>query len=112
MSRPAYIYLKYCAQLELYKIGVSVNSEKRNISLQTGNPFEITTKEVFFSKYPYKVESAIHKELKSFKKTVNDIKLKGEWFNLPDEIASQFILKCYNVESSIDFLKKSGNIFI
>lgn len=112
MSKSAYVYLKHCPDLELYKIGVSLNYKKRNKSLQTGNPFEIITKEVFFSKYPYRVEMALHREFKCQKKSVDDVSLKGEWFLLTQNQVNNFISKCEAIENSIDFLVNAGNVFI
>ncbi len=112
MSNSAFVYLKYCPQLDLYKIGVAKNYNQRNKGLQTGNPFEIITRHVFASKYPYKVEAAIHREFVGFKHSVDDVKLKGEWFNLTNEQVDKFLIKCENIERSIDFLVDSGNEFI
>ena len=108
----AYVYLNYCPQLELYKIGVSINYQQRNISLQTGNPYEIITKEAFYSKYPYKLESVLHRDFKLYKTNMDDIKLKGEWFNLPQNIVSEFLEKCEIIENNFVLLLNAGNFFI
>jgi hypothetical protein len=108
----AFVYLKYCPQLDLYKIGVSKNCKQRNKTLQPGNPFEIVTQHAFESKYPYKVESIMHREFAAYKRSIDDVKLKGEWFNLSFEQADKFISKCENIERSIDFLVSSENYFI
>ncbi len=110
--KSAYVYLQYCPDLELYKIGVSVNYKQRIKSLQTGNPFEIITKETFYSKYPYKVESALHREFNCQRQSLNEIKLKGEWFLLSAEQVNNFLLKCESIEKNIEYLVNAGNIFI
>lgn len=109
---PAEVYLKYCSQLDLYKIGVSKSSKKRNKALQTGNPYEIITKFTFQSKYPYKVETSLHREFKSYKTDVNDVKLKGEWFKLDNTQVNNFLMRCKTIESNIQILVDSGNHFI
>ncbi len=108
----AQVYLKYCSAVNAYKVGVSKNSKKRNKALQTGNPYEIETKFLFFSQFPYRVETALHREFKPYKKDINDIQLKGEWFNLNDNQVNSFLTKCELIESNIKFLVESGNYFI
>jgi len=110
--KPAYVYLKFCPQLELYKIGVSVNYQQRNVSLQTGNPYEIITKEAFYSKYPYRVEMVLHRDFKSYKTSVDDVKLKGEWFNLPKELVDSFLSMCEKSEKNFQILVNSGNLYV
>lgn len=112
MHKPSFVYLKHCAALDAYKIGVSINAKKRNKSLQTGNPYQIDTLYVFESKYPYKVETILHREFHLKKTDVNEIKLKGEWFNLNVEDVSDFLNKCISIEKNIDFLLEYNNCFI
>lgn len=109
---PAYVYLKYCSALDLYKIGVSKNSNKRNKALQTGNPYEIETIFNFFSKYPYRVETSLHREFGTCKKNIDNDKLKGEWFNLSMEQVNNFLNRCVTIENNITFLIENGNHFI
>ena len=110
--KPAEVYLKYCPILDLYKIGVSFSSKKRNPGLQTGNPYEIITKFIFQSKYPYKVETSLHREFNSYKTDVNDVKLKGEWFKLDNAQVNNFLIRCKTIESNIQMLVDSDNYFI
>lgn len=112
MNKPSVVYLKYCAVLDVYKIGVSVNVKQRNKGLQTGNPYQIETMYVFKSKYPYKVETILHREFQLKKTDVNDNKLKGEWFNLDSADVKGFLDKCISIENNIDFLLEANNFFI
>lgn len=106
------IYLMYINELNFYKIGVSKNSKKRLLQLQTGCPYAIEIKEIFKSRYPYKTESILHRKFKSYKADVNEIKLKGEWFCLTSEQVDLFLHDCIDIEYDIDFLIKSENKFI
>ena len=106
------VYLMYINELNLYKIGVSKNTKKRIKHLQTGCPYLIEIRHVFKSKYPYKVELALHNELRAFKVNIDDVKLKGEWFNLEFEHVNNFNKKCSVIEKNLDFLIDSGNKFI
>lgn len=109
---PAEVYLKYCSQLDLYKIGVSKNSKKRNKALQTGNPYIIETLHIFFSNYPYRLETSLHQEFKTQKIDVDENILKGEWFSLSKEQVSKFLNRCITIENNIKFLIDNGNYFI
>jgi len=110
--QPAYIYLKFCSELNLYKIGVSKNLKQRNSALQTGNPYEIETLFNFLSSFPYRVETSLHKKLQAYKTDVNNTKLKGEWFNLTNDQVDNFYKDCQQIEQNIKFLIDSGNHFI
>jgi len=112
MSPPGYVYLKYCSELDLCKVGVAKNDEIRTKSLQTGNPYKIETINIFYSEYPYKIESNLHREYSCYKKDINNIKLKGEWFKLSDSQINEFVDKCKFLESNIKFLIESNNPFI
>lgn len=106
------IYLMYVKDLNAYKIGVSKNSKKRLKQLQTGCPYNIEIKHIFFSKFAYKVESILHREFNTYKIDIDEKKLNGEWFILTSDQVSNFINRCQLIESNIDFLKKSGNVFM
>ena len=117
MSKKSYkIYLIHCEHLNSYKIGVSVNPEKRIKQLQTGTPYELNIVQIYESKYPFKVEKTLHKNFFS-KKITEDFQfnfelLKGEWFNLSPSEASNFTVFCKKIEETIDALKMAGNPFI
>src|SRR3972149_2350495 len=110
------IYLIFCKTNNLYKIGVSVNKNKRLKQLQTGNPYEISIITTYDSKYPFKVEAILHSMFIS-KKTPDNFQydfelLKGKWFNLSSEDVLEFINSCKKIEETIDNLKIAGNPFI
>jgi hypothetical protein len=115
-KKPRKIYLIYCKNINLYKIGLSVNPEKRLKQLQTGTPYELNIVSLYDSKYPFKTESILHKSLIS-KKVAEDFQfnfeyLKGEWFNLSSDEILNFCDYCKKIETNIDALKIAGNPFV
>ena len=110
------IYLIHCKFIDLYKIGVSVNPDKRIKQLQTGTPYELSIITIYDSKFPFKVESILHNTFQSKKTTENfqfDFEwLSGEWFNLSATDVLGFLDSCKRIEQMIDNLKMAGNPFI
>ena len=74
----------YCVECQgYYKFGVTSNAmKKRLISLQTGNPFDITIIWVARSNKIRKYERQIHKIIKSSHH-------RGEWYDIPQILAKQ-----------------------
>ena len=110
------IYLIYCKFIDLYKIGISINPEKRIKQLQTGTPYELLIITTYDSKYPFKVEKILHNTFVS-KKTPDNFKydfewLSGEWFNLSTNDVLGFTDSCKKIEETIDKLKMAGNPFV
>lgn len=115
-KKPVKIYLIFCKTINLYKIGVSVNPEKRIKQLQTGTPYELCAVNIYESKYPFKVEKILHNSLVS-KKTPDNFQydfelLGGEWFNLSATDVLNFSHRCKKIEERIDGLKTAENPFI
>jgi len=110
------IYLIHCKIINFYKIGISVNPQKRLKQLQTGTPYELSVVYIHESKFPFKVEKILHNSLSSKKVTENykyDFeKLKGEWFDLSAGDILSFKQNCVKIEGLIENLKKSGNPFV
>jgi len=100
-----YVYLIRNEESGNYKLGVSKHPEKRLKALQTGNDEELTLIERFPSKFPTKVETALHNKYAPNRK-------RGEWFNLYLENELTFISECVKIEKNIEYLFKNGNIFI
>jgi hypothetical protein len=110
------IYLIHCKNINLYKIGISVNPEKRIKQLQTGTPYELSIISIYNSKYPFKVEKILHNTFVS-KKTPDNFQydfelLSGEWFNLTAEDVINFSDSCKKIEDTIEKLKIAENPFI
>lgn len=110
------VYLIYCKFMNLYKIGISINPEKRIKQLQTGTPYELSIIAVYESKCPFKVEKILHNTFLS-KKTPDNFKydfewLNGEWFNLTTQDVVDFVSCCENTEKRISNLKMAGNPFV
>lgn len=100
-----HVYLIQSLEEGYYKIGISKNPKKRLKQLQTGNSSELKLIYSYPSEYANKIEKSLHGLLSHCKK-------EGEWFELSliDELS--FDVKCKQIESNINFLKKSGNVFI
>ena len=100
-----YIYLIQSLENGYYKIGVSKHPTRRLSALQTGNSSELKLIYSYPSEYANKIEKSLHGLLSHCKK-------EGEWFELSlvDELS--FDVKCKQIETNIDVLKKSGNVFI
>jgi len=90
---------------KIYKIGYTKRSvEKRVKEFTTGNSNDFTIEQVFTcDKYGTKIEALLHKRFST-------CKIKGEWFNLTDDDASNFILTCEKIESNFKALE-SNDIF-
>lgn len=104
MSRPGYVYLLRIPETGVYKIGVSIDVEKRIKQLQTGNTEEITLVNKFYSNYPYKIESNLHRRY-------GVQAIKGEWFYLEQKDVDTFIQNCTTYERGFKALDEMGNVF-
>lgn len=106
---PGYVYL-ICdwERPELYKIGVTTGNdvEGRRNELQTGNASTLHVCQYFRSRFPFLLESHLHR-LFATKRT------RGEWFTLTDEEALAFVETCRRIEENLacavdgnEFLRK------
>lgn len=84
-----YIYLILCKGTNYYKVGYTKSKPYSRLGeLQVGCPYELILKIYFEKENPIKVESAFHKRFK-------DYLIRGEWFNLDENIytaAKKFLL--------------------
>lgn len=100
-----FIYLIQSLENGYYKIGVSKHPQKRRSGLQTGNPSPTKLIEVYQTEYANQIERALQRRYAHFHK-------EGEWFDLSITEEVRFKDECRKIEESIEFLKKSGNVFI
>lgn len=92
-----YVYLIEDRNNNSYKIGVTKGDpEKRLKKLQTGNSSKLELKYLYECKYPYRLETMLHKHYKPF----NEL---NEWFSL--ENPNEFLNKCVELNNIIDSLK-------
>ena len=112
MDSPYEVYLMYSSGVDAYKIGVSKNSEKRIIQLQTGCPYQIEIRSIFKTQRPFKVETALHNRYQQYKRNYDGDHISGEWFQLPISEVAGFLAACTEVEERLEFLAESGNPFI
>lgn len=92
------VYLINIDGTNQYKIGMtSRNIETRFQELKTGNP-NLILKETYSSENFAKIETILHRQFK-FKK------IEGEWFQLDEDTANNFIAECDKINSRIELLK-------
>ena len=106
------LYLIRIPELNISKIGVSENPNKRIKQLQTGCPYKLEISKVFESKYTTKVETTLHSRFSHFKVDEEIHNLNGEWFCLPIAEVVNFLDICKTIEISFDLLRESENPFI
>ena len=99
------VYLIQSLEEGYYKIGVSKNPKKRIKQLQTGNSSKLKLISSYPSEYANKIEKSLHNILSHCKK-------EGEWFDMSLADEYSFAVKCKQIETNIDILKKSSNVFI
>ncbi len=88
-----------------FKIGVSKNPKQRIKAVQTGNESKLKLLATYPSEYAHKIERTLHRQ---YSHHIGE----GEWFDISLVEALSFDENCKKIEASIDFLKKSGNVFI
>lgn len=107
------LYLIHIPDLNLQKIGIGRNPEERLKQLQTGCPYKLEALYSVDSKYPTRIEKALHKKFNHRKILDGGLNfLKGEWFNLDINEILKFTEICEELEGKIDFLKKEKNPFV
>lgn len=106
------IYILFISELNVCKIGISENVERRIKQLQTGCPYKIDVVKTFNSPISSKIEKVIHRSYTSNKVDENEYNLMGEWFNIPVTEVLSFENKCREIEDRINYLKSSGNPFV
>lgn len=100
-----WLYLINESDTNNYKIGVTKAKSigRRQLELQTGNSKELILCRKFQTDTPYKLENMLHNYYSNFK-------VKGEWFDLTDEQAIEFVNICKQKQNIIDYLLKE-NVF-
>lgn len=107
------VYIFEAEEKGIYKVGVSKNAKKRLKEVQTGCPFKLKIKETFDSKYAYKIESNLHRVLKSKKEPSFELEddFIGEWFKIDEEFLLSFKKICETSHKAFSSLEKGGNPF-
>lgn len=106
------IYVLFIHELNICKIGISNNVEKRIKQLQTGCPYQISLVKKIKSSQPSKVEKVLHRIFSSNKIDHAEYNLVGEWFSIETERLLEIDVMCENIEKDIGFLKEKGNPFV
>ena len=103
-----YLIVEWGSEPERYKIGISKNDPKLRLKThQTSNPHELVLLRKHQSEYYTKIETVMKRDYFKYN-------LEGgtEWFQLPPEIASNFIKECKRIEDVFISLKEFGNPYI
>lgn len=86
--------LVYLIQSDIfYKIGYTIDLDKRLRSLQTGNPKPLTVAAVVEIDHPARLENELHRMFRH-------LQISGEWFRLDDEYVQQ--CKEYMINAAIN----------
>lgn len=94
-TRGGYIYLIENTETLEYKIGITRNDpEKRLKQLQTGSAAILDLKAWFHTKYPYRLESILHKNYAPSH-------VHGEWYALTSEQVENFLVVCTKNDQAI-----------
>jgi|TARA_Y100000385_G_scaffold47083_2_gene43701 hypothetical protein len=103
-----YLITDWSSVPEKYKIGITKNSPNDRLkSLQTGSSGELVLLKTYESYNYRKIESALHRGYKPYSTDGGK-----EWFELPNEVALNFINECKQIDDNIKFLMESDNPFI
>lgn len=106
------LYILYISELNVCKIGISENVQKRVKQLQTGCPFKIDVVRSYNSPISSRIEKILHRKYQNRKADENEYNLMGEWFNLTIGEVLGFEENCTEIEKTLNFLKSSGNPFV
>jgi len=108
MKGKVYLIIDWGSHPIKYKIGITKNDvDKRLKQLQTGSSSELVLLQVYESENYRKIEGTLHRGFKHYSTDGGK-----EWFELPDEIALNFLKECEQIDNNIKMLKESGNPFI
>ena len=98
-DKKGYVYLICDPQQNRYKVGVTKGTiEHRIDELQTGNSTELHITNYHETNYPFRVEKMMHSKLQQYR-------VHGEWFELPDDVVFKFKEYCNKCEETIEALK-------
>ena len=106
MSKTKIIYLLAIRDLNVYKVGISSNVEKRIKTLQTGCPYKLEILKTFQSPKASKIEKVLHRQYSSKKIDENEYSLKGEWFYLGIKTIINFKEICSQIEFDLKLIEK------
>jgi hypothetical protein len=97
MSQKIYLISYYGEYDEIkYKIGVSINPEKRLKQLQTGNSYKLKLENIYLPKKlpATKIENVLHNKYRH-------LNIKNEWFNLELNDVINFNSDCEKIENQL-----------
>lgn len=102
------VYL-ICSEIEgknLYKIGYTRREiSKRIKEFKTGNASEFYLVDSFQSKWGTKIESQLHRFLRSKK-------ISGEWFDLSKEDVISFRKSCQEIHNNLELISNTNTYYL
>lgn len=111
-KKEKFLYLLFISELNVCKIGISNNVEKRIKQLQTGCPYKIDLVKAHKTEMASKIEKVMHRKYSALKVDCNEYNLLGEWFYVKIDDVISFESNCREIETTIIGLRKMGNPFV
>ena len=94
-----YVYLIQDSTNNVYKIGVTrVMDGKRLKKLQTGNSTQLHLLFYYYTQYPFRLETMLHKKYEEYN-------ILNEWYELPEDDVKNFLNTCSDMDEVIKSLK-------
>lgn len=104
----SYVYLFKVEGTDVYKIGNSKHPDQRLKEVQIGCPYKVEEVARFKSKFPSKVETALHRKFNFQKEDKFGRELQGEFFALSEEDESLFQENCQKAEDMFLILEENN----
>ena len=103
-----YLLTEWGSTPERFKIGITRHNINNRIkSLQTGSSNEIVMISSYQSINYQKIERFLHKKYLEYSTDGGT-----EWFQLPSELAVNFIKECEKIDQTFQYMKEFNNPFI
>ena len=96
-----FVYLIKEENTEKYKLGVSMNPERRVKQLQTASSERLELRKKFKTNYNYMLEKYLHRVFRKYK-------VIGEWYKLSEEEEQKFQEVCEQGERTFSLLDKEN----
>lgn len=111
-KKDKFLYLLFISELNVCKIGISNNIDKRIKQLQTGCPYRIDLVKAHKTEMASKIEKIMHRKYSPKKVDYNEYSLVGEWFYIDIGDVLSFESTCREIEGTITGLREMGNPFV
>lgn len=103
-----YLITDWSSVPEKFKIGVTKKNPKDRLrSLQTGSSGELVLLRTYESENYRRIETVLHRGYKPYSTDGGK-----EWFELPSDVALNFLKECEQIDKTLESLKEFDNPFI